>query len=193
VWIGFDQPATIISNGYAGELAVPLWASVMKSATKGDKPDWFERPANVIAVNVCRVSGKLPNSGCDSVEGLNRDGETQSRSMVYTEYFVKGTQPNTLCPEHPSPSFMDRLAAVFGGNSEKPVAAEHMGLPQIGTSGAPIPPAPLPDAPGAVVNTDGKAEEPKKKRGFWAKVFGGKDQKNDAQKPDEKKKKPGGG
>src|SRR6185503_2518015 len=61
VWVGFDQPATIIANGYAGELAVPVWASFMKVATKGDKPDWFERPANIITTNVCRVSGKLPN------------------------------------------------------------------------------------------------------------------------------------
>ena len=37
------------ANGYAGELAVPIWASFMKVATKGDKPDWFDRPANVVA------------------------------------------------------------------------------------------------------------------------------------------------
>ena len=114
VWIGFDQPATIITNGYAGELAVPIWASFMKTATKGDKPDWFERPSNIVGANVCRVSGKLPNGGCDSVEVVNRDGVTETRSMIYTEYFVKGTQPTTLCPLHPSPSFMDQIAGLFG-------------------------------------------------------------------------------
>ena len=31
VWVGFDKPRTIISNGFAGELAVPLWARFMKS------------------------------------------------------------------------------------------------------------------------------------------------------------------
>src|ERR671920_1619940 len=33
VWIGFDQPASIITNGYGGELAVPIWARFMKQAT----------------------------------------------------------------------------------------------------------------------------------------------------------------
>ena len=78
VWIGFDQPQTIIANGYGGELAVPIWAGFMKSATKGHKNEWFDRPSNVIGVNVCRVSGKLPNRGCDTVEVLSRDGEVES-------------------------------------------------------------------------------------------------------------------
>src|SRR5678815_1140382 len=64
VWVGFDQPKTIISNGYAADLAVPIWGQFMKVATKGAKPDWYERPSNVVGVNVCRVSGKLPNAGC---------------------------------------------------------------------------------------------------------------------------------
>jgi 1A family penicillin-binding protein len=102
VWIGFDRPATIIGNGYAGELAVPIWAGFMKTATKGDKPDWFERPAGVVTASVCRVSGKLPNEGCTSVEVMNRDGEMETRSMVYTEYYLKGRQPTSICPLHPS-------------------------------------------------------------------------------------------
>ncbi len=67
VWVGFDQPKTIVRNGYAAELAVPIWSGFMKTATKDDKPDWFAKPANVVSVNVCRVSGKLPNYGCASV------------------------------------------------------------------------------------------------------------------------------
>jgi 1A family penicillin-binding protein len=190
VWIGFDQPATIIANGYAGELAVPIWASFMKTATKGDKPDWFERPPNVVTANVCRVSGQLPNGGCDSVEVVNRDGFTETRSMIYTEFFVKGTQPTTLCPLHPSPTFMDRIAGLFGGDSGRPVQAEEAGLPraQTGTSGAHPPPAPVPEVHHEAPPKDTpKVEEPPKKRGFWARVFG-KDGKKQ-----ESKKKGGGG
>ena len=29
VWVGYDQPRTIISNGYAAQLAVPMWAHFM--------------------------------------------------------------------------------------------------------------------------------------------------------------------
>jgi penicillin-binding protein 1A len=44
VWIGFDQPQTILPGGYAGDLAVPMWAKFMKTATAGDKPDAFALP-----------------------------------------------------------------------------------------------------------------------------------------------------
>jgi 1A family penicillin-binding protein len=44
VWVGYDQPHTIRRNGYAAELAVPMWARFMKAATKGHKAEWVERP-----------------------------------------------------------------------------------------------------------------------------------------------------
>ena len=37
VWVGYDQPQTIRRNGYAAELAVPMWTRFMKVATKGDE------------------------------------------------------------------------------------------------------------------------------------------------------------
>ena len=84
VWVGFDQPKTIISNGYAADVAVPIWAGFMKRATKGDKPEWLDKPANVVAVNVCRMSGKLPGAGCESVQVVTKDGQLETRSMIYT-------------------------------------------------------------------------------------------------------------
>jgi penicillin-binding protein 1A len=187
VWVGFDQPSTITSNGYAGDLAVPLWASFMKVATKGAKPEWFDRPANVIGVNVCRVSGKLPNDGCNNVEVVNRDGGTESRSMVYTEYFVNGTQPTTECPLHPSPSLMDRLAGLFGGgHPEAPAPPDQAGGSgeRMGTSGVAARPPTSP--PGATEEISGgtTTQAPVKKRGFWAKVFGKKDKENDTKQSD---------
>ena len=192
VWIGFDQPSTIIANGYAGDLAVPVWGSFMKAATKSDKPDWFDRPSNIVTANVCRVSGKLPNGGCDHVEVVNKDGGVEMRSMIYTEYFVKGKEPTELCPLHPSPSFMDRVAGMFGGgDSGKPVRAEDAGLPptQTGTAGA----RPSPPPPSEVKTEEPQADkaEPQKKRGFWAKIFG-RDNKKPDQKDQKDDKKKGG-
>ena len=43
VWVGFDQPKTIIRNGYAGEIAVPLWAGFMKVATQGRQAGMVRR------------------------------------------------------------------------------------------------------------------------------------------------------
>jgi penicillin-binding protein 1A len=197
VWIGFDQPATIIRNGYAGELAVPLWAQVMKVATRGNKPDWIDRPVNVIGANVCRLSGKIPNGGCDRVDVVARDGFVESRSMIYTEYFVRGTQPTSVCPLHPDRSFFERIAGVFGNEPDAvPVGSDEAGVPPppaTSTTGI------LPGTPvlRPVPPKQEKVEEPKK-RGFWSKVFGrGKDddkkKQEEEKKPQDPKKKPGGG
>jgi 1A family penicillin-binding protein len=186
VWVGFDQPKSIASGGYAGELAVPIWGAFMKLATRGDKPDWFERPANVVGLNVCRMSGKLPTGGCDHVSVVNRDGLVEKRSMVYTEYFVRGTQPAEICPLH-SPSFTDRLAGIFGKDVGVPVSAEDVGLPPAAarTSGGPG----SPTVAAAESTKAPQVEEPKKKRGFWSRVFGrGDDDKDDKKKEEERKR-----
>ena len=163
VWVGFDQPKTIVANGYAADLAVPIWSTFMKTATKGDKPDWFDRPDNVVAVNVCRLSGKLPNTGCGSVVNVNDDGSFETKSMIYTDYFVKGTQPTTLCPLHQSNAFISAGAQspqmpVTPGVGSTPTGA-------IGTTGV----AP-PVVSGGKVETP--PEQPKKKKGFWGRIFG---------------------
>ena len=190
VWVGFDQPKTISSGGYAGELAVPIWASFMKSATRGHKPDWFDRPANVVGLNVCRISGKLPAGGCDHVQVVNRDGLIEDRSMIYTEYFVRGTQPDTVCPLHQGPSFTERLAGIFGKGSGTPISADSVGLPPTtaSTSGAPATPsATTSGSSTSTTVTAEKPEEPKKKRGFWSRVFGRGDDRKDDRKEEEKK------
>jgi len=192
VWIGFDQPQTIISNGYAGELAVPMWANYMKVATKGHKQDWFDRPPDVVGVNICRVSGKRPNDGCDTVEVVSKDGFVESRSMIYTEYFAKGSQPSGICPLHPHRGLLDRIAGVFGENdAPRPVSAEDVGLAPstpTSTTGA-SPAARAPNAPSPTKVEEEKKE--KKKPGFWGRLLGKGDKKDE--KKDPSKKKPGGG
>ena len=44
VWVGYDTPRTIRRNGYAAELAVPMWTRFMKAATHGQKAAWIDRP-----------------------------------------------------------------------------------------------------------------------------------------------------
>lgn len=187
VWIGFDQPRTIVPGGYAGELAVPLWAEFMKVATRGHAADWLARPEGVTAVNICRVSGKLPSEGCSDVEVVSDIGEVTWRSMVYTEYFARGTEPRDVCPLHAPRSFFDRVAGLFGiGGEPPPARADEAAVS--GTPAAPAPTAGTPAAGPAPTPAPQPAEpaarqEPskEKKRGFWSRVFGiGKKQK----KPD---------
>jgi hypothetical protein len=147
-------------------VAVPLWASFMKSATSGAKPDWLQMPAGIVTANVCRMSGKLATEGCEHADMIDDKGHLTQRSMVYTEYFAKGTQPTTTCDIHASRGIFGSIAAVFTGGNDKP----------------PIPHVDDTSLPTATAATSGtaepspaaqKAEEPqKKKRGFWSKVFG---------------------
>ena len=109
VWVGFDRPRTILPNGFAADVAVPLWASFMKAATRGDRPAWLATPRGVTTAKTCRMSGRLATDACADVEVTGRDGRVERRSMVYTEYFVSGTEPTTFCEIHGHRSLWDRL------------------------------------------------------------------------------------
>ena len=195
VWVGFDQPKTIITNGYAADLAVPIWGQFMKIATRNAKPEWFDRPANVIGVNVCRVSGKLPNYGCSNVQTVDDSGAIEVKSMVYTDYFVKGTQPTTTCPVHTTMfGNISAGASPSLGNLPGERATMPTPPPQATSGASPAPAAPV--TGGTVESREQKAEQPKKK-GFWRRLFGGGgDDKKDDKKADDKKSKdkkgPGG-
>jgi membrane peptidoglycan carboxypeptidase len=186
VWVGFDQPRTILPNGFAGDVAVPMWANFMKVATKDDKPEWFKAPANVTTASVCRLSGKLATEGCQDVEVVARDGQLVRRSMVYTEYFDRGTEPAGYCDLHPTRGIMGKLASVFTGD-EKPLPPriEQTGLPPVAvaTSGGETAPA--------AEHVEVPPEAPKKKRGFWGRLFGrgGDDERKDTKETVPPKKK----
>jgi penicillin-binding protein 1A len=187
VWVGFDQPRTILPNGFAGDVAVPLWANFMKVATRDDKPEWFKAPPGVTTATVCRLSGKLATEGCEDVEVVSRDGQLIRKSMVYGEYFDRGTEPTTYCDLHPTRGIMGKLANVFRGE-EKPLPPriEETGVPPVAvaTTGA----APTAEP---VVHVDMPPDPPKKKRGFWGRLFGrgGDDERKENKETVPKKKK----
>ena len=154
VWIGFDRPHTIIANGFAGDLAVPLWARFMKTATAGDKPEWYSPPKGIVTAQVCRVSGLLPGEFCD---------------RIITEYFPRGSVPTRTCQAHGFEFAGTQIANAIPANHDAAPAA----------SGSMQPSSPVMDAP-AIASSDTSvsesgavvtAPEAPKKRGFWSKVF----------------------
>jgi len=185
VWVGFDQPRTILPNGFAGDIAVPLWARFMKDATRGDKPVGFTPPKGIVSTQVCRLSGLLPNKGCDHVDVVDDDGNVETRSMVYTEYFVRGRQPVELCPLHPGEGVFGKFAGLFGKDGPAPTPVDAAGLPPSGAA-----PAVEPTTGTATTEVPKQPEPKKKKRGFWAKVFGtGKDEPKEGE-PEKPKQDP---
>lgn len=185
VWVGYDQPQTIASGGYAAEIAVPLWAGFMRVATRRDEPRWIDPPHGLVSVQVCRVSGMRPADGCDHVTVEREDGSTDVRSMVYGEYFVRGTEPSETCPLHEGASVFGRVAGWLGaGASASPAASVPAVLaPEPPPDAAPV--APVTDVAKATpTNDEGQQTAPAepKKRGFWSRVFG-KQEKNKDPRP----------
>ncbi|MFP5379645.1 MAG: penicillin-binding transpeptidase domain-containing protein, partial [Vicinamibacteria bacterium] len=113
VWVGFDQPRPILRGGHAGDVAVPLWTTVMKAATKGHRAAWLTPPDGLTRVSVCRLSGQRAGAGCESVFVTEEDGTFVERSYVYPEYFAHGTAPEETCVLHGERSFWHRVSGWF--------------------------------------------------------------------------------
>src|SRR5688572_30259742 len=120
VWVGYDMPRTIISNGYAAELAVPIWAKFMKTATRKDEPAWFRPPPGLTSATICRLSGALATDSCRNAVDVDDEGNVVGGSMVYTEYFVRGTEPRTFCPIHDAYEDRSFWRIFTGGRDERP-------------------------------------------------------------------------
>lgn len=74
VWVGLDQPKTIIEEGYAGRLAVPVWADVMNGAVQlGYQADVPKVRVPLTAVALCRVSGHIAHDGCYKNQSAYQD------------------------------------------------------------------------------------------------------------------------
>jgi penicillin-binding protein 1A len=91
VWFGYDEKKTIMNRGFAGTVAVPAWARFMMKATEGSGPDWFEMPADVERIRVCRKTGMRAGEGCTTVMS------DAGRPNVYEDYYLMGTGPYESC------------------------------------------------------------------------------------------------
>jgi penicillin-binding protein 1A len=178
VWVGFDQPQTIMGGGYAAEIAVPVWAAFMRDATRDDAAEWYKTPAGVVTAQVCRLSGKRPVEGCYGAPVTSEDGSVVNTSSVYTEYFAKGTVPDDACPIHAYRTLDTRVASWGGDAWRTPpaVAPADMRVDRGDNEREPER-ARVDDAEVK------KSQEPeKKKRGFWSRLFGRGDKNDDDKK-----------
>ena len=196
VWVGYDMPRTIIANGYAAELAVPIWGRFMKAAVreeKGEKAQWFKRPKTVTTVTICRLSGRLATSDCRDAPVVDRDGYVTSGSMVYDEQFVRGTEPGSYCHLHERYESYEYRAASGESRQDAPRPTADAGpsrpVPPVATTGAPPVAAARADAtsdarPAPPADERAEPATPAQRRGFWSRIFrrgGGDDSAKRAQ------------
>ncbi|MBR6381611.1 MAG: transglycosylase domain-containing protein [Lachnospiraceae bacterium] len=85
VWNGYDN--NIKQNSDEQAIAKQLWKAVMSRVHENLEDKDFYKPDGIVQVQVCALSGLLPNEGlCDG--------------HVKTEYFAVGTEPEEHCTVH---------------------------------------------------------------------------------------------
>src|SRR5204863_2987222 len=65
VWVGFDQPTTIISRGYGAALALPVWVQVLNKSATRYSAKALEPTMPMARVTVCAVSNAFATTGCE--------------------------------------------------------------------------------------------------------------------------------
>jgi penicillin-binding protein 1A len=111
VWIGFDQqrgkPRQPIYRGAFGkDIALPVWAEVMKASFQRYRPSEIVQPKGIIRVEICRASGGLASPKC-VVDGVH---------TTYQEICTEEQAPKDPCPVHSGAA----PAMTFGGPPAPP-------------------------------------------------------------------------
>ncbi|MGC2402431.1 MAG: transglycosylase domain-containing protein [Acidobacteriaceae bacterium] len=170
VWIGNDDYTDLKIDG--GIAAAPIWADFMKRSIKlpeysDAKP--FQVPDGVSVVRLDKTTNLLADDSCP---------------VDYNIAFLDGTAPTQTCDET-SGDQRNLFQKIFGigkqatvgpamvpGNGMQPQPGQPGGPPGTTAQAQPAPAPPPPD------------EQPKKKHGFFAKLFG-KSDKPQQQQPDQ--------
>src|SRR5213595_3997795 len=88
VWVGFDQPTTIIPRGYGAALALPVWVQVMNKSAARYPAKVLEPTMPMARVTVCATSNALATTGC------------QMSGTAYEIVLPADKVPTQACPVH---------------------------------------------------------------------------------------------
>ena len=66
VWVGFDQPVTIIPHGYGAALALPVWTQVMNKAAQRYPAQALQPTMPIQHAMACSISNHLATTGCQA-------------------------------------------------------------------------------------------------------------------------------
>jgi membrane carboxypeptidase/penicillin-binding protein len=102
VWVGFDKPTKIFRGAFGNDLALPVWTQVINASAKEFQPKTFERPASVVPVSICRVSGLLETGRCEAEVKDPQTGAMHKQKTSYIEYATAKNKPTIACDIHGS-------------------------------------------------------------------------------------------
>jgi penicillin-binding protein 1A len=104
VWVGFDQPTTIVAHGYGAALALPVWTQVMNKAAQHYPAEPLQPTMPLEHATVCSISNQLATTGC------------MSAGTAYDIDLPVDKVPTAACQVH--------------GGGQWPFAQQAPGLPQ---------------------------------------------------------------
>jgi penicillin-binding protein 1A len=109
VWMGFDQPHTIVPGASGGTLAAPVWGRIVRNLYGHRRnPGGWGVPSGVVQRMVDAVTGDVLGDGCPPASGRS-----------YREVFLSGAEPPTVCPSG-GMGWWQRVQGWFG-NSPYPL------------------------------------------------------------------------
>ena len=101
VWVGFDQPATIIPHGYGAALALPVWTQVMNKASRHYPAEVFQPTMPIQRATVCSLSNQLATTGCMEA-GTTYDTDLPADKVPTAACQVHGGQPWPFAGQAPA-------------------------------------------------------------------------------------------
>lgn len=154
VWMGFDNPKTIVRGASGGVLAAPVWGRIMRQAPAG-AGEW-RQPSGVVTAEVERGTGRVVSEHCPA------------QGPTYTEYFVRVRPSPTTCPMPSQPTVIASGDTLWGDEewgAEWPAPAQDSGVdwPELEElrrerAGGATASAPLPGSVGT--GTEGRPNDP---------------------------------
>jgi penicillin-binding protein 1B len=161
VWVGNDDYTDIKLAG--GAAAAPIWAEFMKRAIQvpqyADVSD-FKAPPGVVTVQLDKVTNRLATPSCPE---------------DYTVAFIEGTEPKDTCDQAYGDhrGFFTKILGLGPPPVAAPPPTTNGPLPSAGSS-------PATQMPGAEA-AQAPPPKPKKKKGFFSRLFGRGDSSEDQQ------------
>lgn len=100
VWAGFDKPQPIYRGAFSNQIALPVWANVMKATFADYKPAEIPQPKGIIKCEICSASGRLATDKCFEVSENRETGEKLQRRTTYVEICTEAQAPKDGCDVH---------------------------------------------------------------------------------------------
>ncbi len=117
VWFGYDNNKAL--SGFLYNPALSLWDRVFEKVyTNLDKDGveyqkTFDRPRDIIEVEYCSVSGKLPTDSCRrDIYYYDAASNRFTGSAITKGYFAAGTQPTEKCDCHVDVKYDRKTQAI---------------------------------------------------------------------------------